>query len=191
MLTPSSLGHPLDGVRLKLIRAQEHFDLISSILGDFVNTECQIVAQRDSDTDITSLILHLPTPPLRVSLIVGDCLYNLRSALDHLVYQLVLKNQSVPTTANMLPICNSPDGYIRQLKRGRLDGVSAKAKAVIESLQPYKSGNKTLWLLSALANVDKHQTVALTVASADQIQAIAVDQESDFPTDQSWSNPPK
>lgn len=46
-----------------------------------------------------------------------------------------------------------------------LKGVSSKAAALIETLQPYSTGEKALsplWHLNPLSNIDKHRTLHLT-----------------------------
>jgi hypothetical protein len=42
--------------------------------------------------------------PLRLSLLAGDLVHNLRSALDHAVYQLVLGDKREPTTRTQWPM---------------------------------------------------------------------------------------
>ncbi len=93
----------------------------------------------------------------------GDCVHNLRSSLDHVIYALAVKNtgQNPPPKAGSLyfPIFDSPEKY--REKAGRLAPLSDRAKAFIESLQPYNSGNShrsfILRALNEFDNSDKHR----------------------------------
>src|SRR5260370_38852808 len=43
-------------------------------------------------------------PPPEISLTLGDCLHDFRSALDHLMWQLVLATGGQPTASTQFPI---------------------------------------------------------------------------------------
>ena len=128
--------------------------------------QCDLVGKESTDLNFIEYHGHFPAPPLMLSVIVGDCLHNLRSSLDHIVYQLVIINGQLPTTANMFPICETPDGFNRQIRRNRLSGVPGHAQTLIEHLQPYNTGQapglNNLWCLNHLVNIDKHRSLALT-----------------------------
>jgi hypothetical protein len=100
---------------------------------------------------------------------IGEIAHNLRSALDHLVVQLVVDNGRDPeSTRTQFPIFLREDDY-RQ-KRGRrpahreamLDGVAKSNKTVIDGLQPYQAGPRSarrhpLWLLREITDRDRHR----------------------------------
>jgi hypothetical protein len=102
--------------------------------------------------------------------IIGEMVHDVRSALDQLVWQLVLLNGAVPGRHNKFPICaDKPAKGFEQmrrewtdrgdrLRRGELLGVSDQAFTVIERCQPYHGGNRLLlrWL-HKVWNTDKHQ----------------------------------
>lgn len=160
-MTPS-----LDGVRAKIGRAEEHLK-VAAELADVVRDGHSVIRKKGYDPNFTpaspeyvSLFLKLRQPREDFVLIVGDCVHNLRTSLDHLVWQLVLLNGGTPTTSNMFPICDTHGAWVGQLKRDRLCGVSLRAKTLIEGLQPYVSAtNAPLWVLSELENIDKHRTL--------------------------------
>jgi len=98
---------------------------------------------------------------------MGDCIHNLRCALDHIAYALVLANNGEPTIRTMFPIYDLPHVYSEQVKT-RLAGVAEKPAAFINSVQPYHRGhlhpNHTgtmPWVLDKLENIDKHRRLAL------------------------------
>jgi hypothetical protein len=114
-------------------------------------------------------------PPAEFRLIIGDCLHNLRSALDNLVYELAVQHTGMdPLPENLasgvaFPIAGaqelSPDEFLEryQSKIGLLD---PRAQATIEEWQPYHRGEKfaahPLWKLNRLSNVDKHRVPHIT-----------------------------
>ena len=105
----------------------------------------------------------------QAALIAGDVFHNLRSALDHLVYQLAVKaTDGNPSRPNQLqfPICDHrktkgrKKGF-RESARRQLVDVPPFYKAQIEALQPYprRKGdpNAALGLLRDFSNHDKHR----------------------------------
>jgi hypothetical protein len=150
----------VQNVRLKLARAHEHQQAIAGLAAQLTYSDCHVTIEQDIAADQGWLVLRLPQCPPMLSVIVGDCLYNLRSALDHLVWLLVEANPShKPTRKNMFPICGDPELFAKQIKRGRLDGVADAARTAIEGLQPYDGRDNPLKILDHLHNIDKHRMV--------------------------------
>ena len=104
--------------------------------------------------------------PGRLPIILGDCLQNLRSALDYLVWELVLATRNEPGGHNIFPICSTQETFDQQVKRNRLKGVAPEAIAEIRSLQPYHYGDgfdkSMLWVLDDLCNINQHRRVSIT-----------------------------
>jgi len=107
-------------------------------------------------------------PPPRLGVIVGEYVHDVRSALDHLVWQLILLDGGTPTRATQLPITDSPADFEQKAKR-QLCGISDPHRALLEQAQPYHAGaidliDHPLRVLRELSNVDKHQVVHATYA---------------------------
>jgi len=86
---------------------------------------------------------------------IGEAMGQVRSALDHLVQQLVTANGCEPTRNNAFPIYTSE----KHFNRRKIKGVHPRWQAEIESLQPYKAANPTehpLFRLNGLVQFDKH-----------------------------------
>ncbi len=97
-------------------------------------------------------------------LLAGEAIQNLRSALDHLVYELSGNNRRT-----QFPIFTDRCEF-QVLGSRRLKGVSEAKRALIEKVQPYRfmpedAAQHPLAQLSSLSNLDKHRVLA-TVASA-------------------------
>lgn len=166
------MKHPLGGVKAKLVRAKQHLDAARRILGRFKYGECRIVFEEDADMNLIVPRVHLSKPPTKLPIIIGDMLYNVRSALDHLIYQLVLSNPpNTPNKKTAFPIHADRQSF-DSIKKLRLKGVPVKAAALVEALQPYAGRENPLLMLDKLHNVDKHRTlnVVTAVASDTEVQ---------------------
>jgi hypothetical protein len=107
-------------------------------------------------------------PPLRWSTMLGDAIQNTRSALDHLVYQLVALSGNDPKRRGMTqwPIVSDKDDYWKGKPCGKprrdtmLSGVAEKYRKLIDPLQPYNDtlGSESPFaMLNRLSNADKHR----------------------------------
>lgn len=157
-----------DEIRLKLARAEEHLQSVMQTVGSLESAQCEMIPEESPQhKNYGVLRINLtPKPPAALSAVIGDFLFNVRSALDHLVWQLVIANGGTPGTSNMFPIAPDPKNFRDEEKRQRLRGVAPEAQALIEQMQPYHTGNEALQILSRLHNIDKHQTLHITTAVA-------------------------
>jgi len=162
----------LEPVRLKLARANEHLDALKVEITRYYNTNpAEFVADPGIHTDINGEDyvfgrFKADPPPAHIAVVIGDVLQNSRSALDYLVWELVLANKEQPGKKNSFPICNSLKDFSNELRRGRLGGVHADVIAEIEALQPYSGSaeidKSVLWNLEQFSNINKHRRVLLT-----------------------------
>jgi len=96
----------LDGVRVKVSRAKFHAQALDKeLLGLFPNGN-YIIAPEIHDNGLCHVFRANQPPEADPSwsAIVGDCLHNLRSALDHLAYQLVRVSGGTPNIHTQFPI---------------------------------------------------------------------------------------
>lgn len=168
----------LTGVRAKLRRAKEHFGTLESEIKDWGKQQTytrKFHIRRDGPWYVVTAD-PFPIPDIRLCVIAGDVLFNVRSALDHLVWQLVLRDGNEPAENNQFPICDEPEIFSSEIKgRKRLDGivVDGDAWAIIVGAQPYPGSpfSPNLTVLRRLSNMDKHRTLfaQLPIASAQNI----------------------
>ena len=164
----------LDGVHAKLARAEKHIETRRTPDWILRTKHMRHSPKPNPETNEIDAFVHLPDPPQAISLILGDAVHNMRSALDHLVYQLVIANAVLPTDKTMFPICDTEEGFLSQAyKRRRLIGVTHEPFAHIQAVQPYnlrKRGGQfqthPLWILDKLENIDKHRRIATTAGLA-------------------------
>jgi len=155
-------------IQLKIERARERLRELGAAIKAFHDTKPYVIeTKRDPSTRrlIYYLTRALPVP-LTVSTIAGDMLQNLRSALDHLAYQLVLvgEGRPGPFTHVYFPIADDHKEH-RERRPRQTKGMRADAIHAIDALKPYRGGNDTLWRLHKLNNIDKHRLL-ITAGSA-------------------------
>lgn len=166
--------HPLQTCYERLNRAEEHLDTFNKEMDAWVKSEVEVLREVNSDRTeyrYRAKLKSLPSP--RLSLILGDCLHNLRASLDHLVYQLNGRPAPSRKTRRIaFPIFDSPTDY-RSAVDQMLWRVSLRARTLIERLQPYHAKNALfsfgpppLLVLYHLSNFDKHRDIHLVWAVA-------------------------
>lgn len=108
-------------------------------------------------------------PPLnpKWAIYMGEAIYNLRAALDYLVYSLAYLDSGSEQKGTQFPIVDSPEDFQRLLnsRKTPLSGVSNVHVAALEGLQPYpgRDGLDSLWLaqLRDFSNPDKHRRLTI------------------------------
>ncbi len=152
---------PQREIRLKLSRAEKHICDLDSAIRLFCESKPYILTakpHRIAELDHISFIVESVQPiPSDISLIIGDTVHNLRSALDHLAYQLVLANGESPSRNTEFPIGDPAKEYTTSIHGGKIHGMASEAKDIIRSIQPSNTGNMTLWNLHTLDIADKHR----------------------------------
>ncbi|QXP74310.1 hypothetical protein H0I31_09020 [Tenacibaculum sp. AHE15PA] len=158
-------------IDLKLKRAFEH---INSILADFekwssenqIDCRCEFLPDKKGFKIIVDSTLELVEIE-KWELDFGDCIHNLRSLLDNLIYLLALKVKSPPDKPSKLkfPIYYKEQDFINQTRQLLIQlpqSVSEKLKLI----QPFQRENNNvegtpqddpLYLLNSISNIDKHR----------------------------------
>lgn len=127
-----------------------------------------------------------------VAFTAGDAVHNLRSTLDHLVWQLRIANEGDPPDPlpsdwrNLqFPICDSLSNFTDESNR-RLCGLGAQSVQYIQDHQPFMTPDPadptkdSLVVLRTLSNVDKHRTPLLAVRYLYEIVKIPDTGEGDM-----------
>ena len=95
-----------------------------------------------------------------IHLSLGDFVYNLRSGLDQLAWQLCLSGGGNPDRDTLFPIYAS-EAKSEAMFLKRVKDMPPDVVMIIRELQPYKRGadykNHPLWQLNELGNIDKHR----------------------------------
>lgn len=155
----------ITGARLKAERAGKHLEELEREIASFFD-ENPYRFFRDSNPQNLDYYTYKfppqPAPPPALSVILGDIVHNLRSALDHVAWQLALRTTDDPYKRTAFPIfVDTSLASVKQFNRLVKD-VFPDAIPIIEALQPYHSGEglaefDLLWVLHCLWNADKHR----------------------------------
>lgn len=158
----------IDSILRKVERAEKHIQELNLALNSFYATKPYgIVKKIDAETrDHIYYVTKVSPVPEPVSLIIGDVLQNLRSALDHLAYALVAKAiaPAVPNKYLTFPIMDTAKQYMAPEGRGKIELAGDKAMKIIDALKPYRGGNDWFWQLSRLNIIDKHRLLITTTS---------------------------
>lgn len=155
----------LDGVLAKIERAERHMESLERDLERVFPKQRYVVAPEISDDGLRHVFRTDSPPPVppEWSLMVGDLIHNLRTALDHLAYQLVLACHSSPNRRTQFPIQTNKRPALPTIS----GGVSSHVRNVLDLVQPYyePDRNHGLDLLRDLDNIDKHRRLVVVVAT--------------------------
>jgi hypothetical protein len=158
----------LAAIRVKIDRANHHIRDLEGQVGAFLDAKpYKVGAKRDPQTRKTIYyVVSVSETPFGIASTAGDAIQNLRSALDHLAYRLVVVGLGAPPLRPeyiAYPIADSQAQY-PSLRDGKVKGARQDAKDAIDATKPYPGGNDALWRLHKLNNIDKHRLL-LTVGS--------------------------
>lgn len=162
----------IDAANLKLIRIPEHIKAIRKYVTNYARGQSH---KRIPQPDGKEKVSVTKEPPHEISVLAGEVLYQLRSTIDHLAFDLVKMNTgNVQLPADWEEHCFFPL-WLKVPKKPPtyncfehiLPGISKQAFTFIEGVQPYRTNNRTgnmLRLLAELSNIDKHRHLNLTKA---------------------------
>lgn len=169
------MGVP-DSARAKLGRAHMHADDLHGQIGAFARVPQPAYGVRKQfDPELGCFVFTVTNVrplPIPWNLIIGDCLTNARSALDHLAWHLVILSGTTPTEEQarviQFPIYETEGGYRSNVARRLLGVTDPDQLAVVECYQPWKvapnAADHPLALLASLGNIDRHRYIEPVVA---------------------------
>lgn len=161
--------HRLAGVVAKFNRSKEQFDVLRTEIGEFLDRKPEPHLSRgefNADTWEWIERFQMQEPLLRWGVILGDCVHNLRSALDHLICQVTLLDGGSMDDCeeSQFPIASKSEGQFEKMAKKRLPVCfSDKHRAMVKRAQPYHAGDDAprhpLSILAELSNADKHRVL--------------------------------
>jgi hypothetical protein len=156
----------LKGIRLKIERAKKHIIDLDAAIHTFYNSE-PYTLDANEKPEISHLALYVsrvkPVPDV-IGAIIGDSVHNLRSALDHLMWQLVEAGGGTPDRHTYFPISENDSvkglqQYNSAIGHGEIGKMPVGAEKVLRAVQPYVTEDSTLWYIHELDRIDKHRFV--------------------------------
>lgn len=168
------MADPLESAWLKLDRANHHANLLKDSIKRWTEDRpYEVTLDKEGDTGEQVCHIHIERhPPLEWSILIGEIIYGLRSALDHAVYALSIPESGEPPKGTEFPIFKDEPAFRNEKRPGglwKLRGLSENTAAieVIDAIQPFRqTGGEPerhiLWVLQGLCNADKHRSLNLT-----------------------------
>jgi hypothetical protein len=159
----------LSGAYAKLDRADAHIKCLNDAFQGFLKERpYRVVTEVDEETGecvLRGQVLKRP-PVLNWGVQIGECVHNLRSALDLLAWQLALLAGEEPPDNTAFPIFCDRDKYVdlvKESKRSVVRGLPLRAQERIDGFQPCIRREPPwadpLWIVHRLANDDKHRVL--------------------------------
>jgi hypothetical protein len=164
-----------DGIRLKRTRAWDQINSLKADIASFLQCDpAPYVPNVDFNgkTQILTISVHInKIPDTMWGIRVGEIVHNLRSALDHVIWELFVKNNRQPPglrDKHQFPIFDKQAGFNSAIPQF-LKGLDNKSVDLLRSEQPFpiseggtgESIKSPLWNLKELSNCDKHRTIHL------------------------------
>ena len=158
----------LDAIDVKTSRAKTQLSQLKLKIDEYVRSpqvrdRIKVEFEEEGRCNVTLERSAYPDEFVEWSVTIGEIVHNLRSALDHLVWQLVRDNGGQPSEANMFPIVSlaNRDAWER-ISKNKLKGVPDAMKERIKRIQPFAVLGApydvtALSRLNHLSNVDKHR----------------------------------
>lgn len=154
----------LKNPKLKIERAKEHLDILDNELIKFQDAKpFRVTCYENIEHTLYIMKCEIPIIDPRLAIIAGDAVYNLRSALDHIAWQLALTTTDTPRDRTAFPIVDVNTSKKRTTFDNITGDIPIEAINEIKLLQPYNRGTSyqadLLWQLDKLCNIDKHRVI--------------------------------
>ena len=153
----------LESAWMKVDRANAHFNRLKAEIeafGDGQFDRIGVYLDRQTGEKIYRLDRPTEEAPPKLSPIIGDALFGYRSALDHLIWALVLVSGNTPDETTEFPIFWHRSRFTSSRRVQAISkSVTPEIYAAIKREQPFEGspGGLLLWRLHNLHNVDKHR----------------------------------
>jgi hypothetical protein len=166
-----------DPARARIERAAQHAREMSEVWNDYlVPHPFDFTMERDSDRSFVLKVIQREPVPTSLSVLFGEYLYNLRSALDYVVWALAVhtsRQQPPPGESGLqYPIYDDEAAWKRNL--WRLNPLLEHHRAMLLTMQPFSSDLDANFLgwINRLARIDRHRTLAVSTARVAEAEPV-------------------
>ena len=157
----------MESIDAKMIRAHEHLEVFGREVHDYLSTIKITMVLKTAPTEPHPWLVIWANdyiPPMRLSVLLGDCVHNMRAALDNLICGLARTvDPRCTCKGTAFPFRQSEADWDANFERD-LAGVPSDAQDIIKTLQPWHDQASPLIMLNRLSNTDKHRACNLTLA---------------------------
>lgn len=162
--------------KLKIERADHHIDDLDTTFSRFVRDnqyEPSVANHPETETARIHIEFARAAPPLNwYATIIGDAIHNLRTALDHMTWEMVGNDGGTQNRQLKFPVGNSRARF--EVACNGIRTPSQVVKDALVALEAFPGGKgETLYQLSLLDNADKH-TVLTPIVNGSHVTKLTV-----------------
>lgn len=154
----------MESVDAKMVRAHENIEALGREINDWFSTikiNMYLTTALDEAWPWLVVVATDYIPPIRLSVLVAECVHNMRSAVDNLIRALTrTTNPSSKCHGLAFPLLKGLNEWNEKSDKS-LKGIPQAAKDIIQQLQPWSdmSAPKPLVIPNKLSYVDKHRAI--------------------------------
>lgn len=152
----------------KIKRAKHHIEeLTRNIDGYLSEHPFELIVRNDPSTEQRNyFIITKRVIPENFSLMIGDAVHNLRTALDVLIFSMICHSSKRPETIQF-PFSKGADSLKNVILSRQIKAAGDRVVKAIIDIRPYPGGDDLLFGLHSLDIIDKHRLI-LTVGCVAQ-----------------------
>lgn len=155
--------------RAKWKRAKHHLEALDADIRAFLGSHSyRLVVEHTAEETFVARLDNPPTiPAVLWSVLLGDCVHNLRCALDYIAWKLAGCHPGDNQT--QFPIFETEEGWNARAER-RVGKMSAAAQAFLKDGQPFRGAdakNAALNAIRILDDSDKHKLLTVVAVLPD------------------------
>jgi len=169
------------GARAKVKWAEQHIARLSDTLGDFLKSgSYRASIDPNTQSRFYEIVQTRPLPE-SVPFLIGDAIHGLRTALDHVAFEMVERANRTPSQGLVFPIKDTRAEVLDAMK-SELQAAAGTdiVSLLLDGIQPHRDGQRpghSLWILHRLDCVDKHRKLLTAVEDVGFHHIEAVDEE--------------
>jgi hypothetical protein len=159
----------MESADAKMIRAHENIEGIAREINEWcASIGVKMYLKTAPDIPSPWLVVHATDyiPPIRLSILIGECVHNMRSAIDNLVCGLALTLKPTCKCRDLaFPLFKDQAEWDEKADKP-LKGIPPTPREAIRRLQPWADTvtPNPLTILNKLSNIDKHRACNFTLA---------------------------
>lgn len=156
---------------------------LQDTLAQFLTSGSYQVSVRDEPETQSRFyeIVQRRSLPESIPFLSGDAIHSLRTALDHVAYEIVERGRRIPSQGLVFPIKDTRSEVVDAMKTEIQAAAGTDiVSLIVDGIQPHRGGHReghSLWVLHRLDCVDKHRKLLTAVEDVGFHHIEAVDEE--------------
>jgi len=164
--------------RLKVDRSNKHIADLDSAIQSLPDRYISTVEVNPEGTRLKYVLPEEESILAEFGLMIGDCIHNLRTALDY-AWGGAVQRFSLTWLYDdtIFPIRKTEKGLRETLNKGRIESAAPNLfKRIVVDIKPYAGGNDSLFRLHGLDNQDKH-SLLIPILNVTVIKGLVVENQ--------------